>query len=248
MADVDYAPNTLMETVDDEGEEGQAAPGVITPDVLREILAAQDKRTADYVDAKLGRRAQPGVPLQRDNIVPNLNLELEGLPDPQVVGAAAFLAEHTKRVNAAAAKFANDVRTQARNETTQLISDQKALDKVEAMILDQVDVSQEVLGQASKVVAGRYQQQGIDPMAELRRRPTEIAQEIVDYLGEMAEQLGGRAPERGGVDRTAGLVESRGRVRTHREERKAKMSEKDRPKPDDMFRQLTKIQHDAKLY
>lgn len=250
MADTAF-PQTLLETQDAEDEE-QEGSGVITPDVLREILASSKRDTAELINATIGRRAERGVPLQRDNIVPEINLSLEGLPDPQVVGAAAFHTEYMKRVNKSAGEFATTVREQTRREAASLISDQKVKDKVESLILKEMpDLNQDVLGQAARVVAGRYHAQGHDPMAELRARPEEIAQEIVDYIGDMAASLGAprrQVEEDEGVDRTAGLVPSRGRIRTHRAERKERLSERDRPDPKSMYNELTKLQREARIY
>jgi hypothetical protein len=238
VAEETFHPETLLET--EEAPEVEQDVG-LTRDALERILAENRAANADLI-AKVvnGRRAEPGVPLQQDDIIPDLNFSLEGLPDP-AHDPRAFHVEYMKRMSEKAKEYGTAVARNAERRASTKLTDQQVLNRVEGMIKGaNPNLTDEVIGTASGVIAARYRSQGRDPMSELRARPDEVGQEVLDYIDDLAEQLGARAAA---PQRTAGLVSPRGNAAPRRRAPAEPPEDKQ-----SFYKELTKLQTTARIY
>lgn len=239
-------PQEILETEEPEAPEDDAP---LSRKELAELLTAEGKKNADLVASALGRRVEAGRPLQQDNIIPDINISLEGLPDPAVHGAAAFHAEYMKRVNESAKQFGTRITDMAAQKATQAANDAKAVGKVENLIREALpNVRQQAVDFAANQIATQLQQQGLNPMAELRSRPDEIAQDIIDYIGDMgATGKARRQRDPEPLDRGAGLVSPRTNLKPRRPGGR-EPADNDRPDPNSLHRLITGEQQRGRIY
>lgn len=244
MADNEYLPETLLETEDDLGTgEDAEGGGLVTAETLKAILADNHKANADLIRQMTTR---PG-PLQSDAVAPELKFTLEGLPDPQM-DLNGFYKGVSERVSTVVGSALAQTRQAATRDAAQIVSDSAVKAKADAMVKAAIPgVTDEIIGVAAGIVANRIRSEGKDAMAELRSRTEDVAQDIVDYIGDMAATLGGGRSGRlddGSRDsgRTRGLVQPRARAATRQ------ATAADREDPRAFYKEFTAMQQKARIY
>ena len=240
MADEGYLPETLLET-DEEGGADAPVTKLTAEQMLERILT--DNRQANEDLIRRVTAARPG-PLQQEQVAPDLEFSLDGLPDPSI-DPAGFHKGYAQRASAAVGKAMQQLRQVASQDAQRISSDAEVKARADAMIkAANPALDDDLIGYAATVVANRIRAEGRDPMVVLRGSTEEVVQEILDYTDEMAVKLGGQGRQRqsGGATRTGGLVTPRGRAPAAP---KAETKDND---PQAFYKEFTEMQRKARIY
>lgn len=249
MAD-DFLAETLAEAEEELEAAEQGGESVDTAELLRQLISDNRAANEDLIRRVTGGAAGPqrGVPLQADDPLKDLEFSLEGLPDP-AIDPAAFHKGYAERARVAVGRAIQTVEQRAAAHTQRVLSDKQVLDNTNAMLkAANPNLTDEVIGMASGVIAARLQAAGRNPMDELKRDTEGVAQQILDYTDELASQLaGGRraahAPQP--ANRARGLVSGRNRVPAPPRQADKDAAAKD---PLALYKDLQEIQRKARIY
>lgn len=241
MADDTYLPETIFETddvVDGAVEETKSE----AERLLEKLLGSQKELNEQLIRA----RTEPvrGQPLQSEQIAPEL-FTLDGLPDP-TMDLAGFHKGYAERASRAVGNALRQVEQRAAENARRISSDAEVQARADAMIkAANPNLDDDIIGFAATKVAERYRAAGQDPMAVLRARTDEVAQEVLDYTDEMAQKLGGTGRARAEAphsNRTAGLVAPRARTATQQR------GGSDKEDPKAFYNEFTAMQKKARIY
>lgn len=250
MADT-FLAETLAETEDEleqlEGQESEGR-GLITEEMLRRILDDNREQNAELVRRVTGQQqvSQRGVPLQQDDLGKEFEFSLEGAPDP-AIDPGAFHKWYAAKQQSAAARVAEQLEQRMQANTQRALSDKEAIARANELIkAANPNLTDEVIGMASSVVARRIAASGRDPMTVLRQDAEGVAQDVLDYTDDLVAQLGGRRPERAAEtssNRARGLLSPRTRPAAPRQpQRDAK------PDPLALVKEIQSIQNKGRIY
>lgn len=248
MAD-DFLASTLAETEEELEAAEQDGATVVTAEDLRQLIHDNRQFNADLIRRVTGGSQQPqrGVPLQQDDPLKDLEFSLEGLPDP-AIDPAAFHKGYAERARMAVGRAMQTVEQRAAANTQRVLSDKQVLDNTNAMLkAANPNLTDEVIGMASGVIAARLQAAGRNPMDELKRDTEGVAQQILDYTDELASQLSGgrRAAAPQPTNRARGLISGRNRVPAPPRQADKDAAARD---PLALYKDIQKIQRDNRIY
>lgn len=240
-ADESYFPETLLETEDGDDEAVESAK-LTTEQMLERLLL--DNRQANEDLIRRVTQPKPG-PLQQEQLAPDLEFSLDGLPDPSI-DPVGFHRGYAARATAAVGKAMQQVRALANQDAQRIASDAEVKARADAMIkAANPALDDDLIGHAATVIAGRYRAEGRDPMTALRGNTEEVVQEILDYTDDLAARLvgsSGRQRSAGTANRTGGLVSPRSRAPA------APKPEPEGNNPQAFYKEFTEMQRKARIY